>query len=56
MKKIGRRLLILITGITIIGMLSAGCAPKPKDVVKDLINTLKKGDFDKAQQYMIVEN
>ncbi|HHW49748.1 MAG TPA: hypothetical protein GXX14_14180 [Clostridiaceae bacterium] len=25
-------------------------------MVKDLINTLKKGDFDKAQQYMIVEN
>ncbi|HHW48633.1 MAG TPA: hypothetical protein GXX14_08460, partial [Clostridiaceae bacterium] len=55
MKKIRLCLLYLVT-ITIIGMLSAGCAPKPKDVVKDLINTLKKGDFDKAQQYMIVEN
>jgi hypothetical protein len=54
MKKIGLRLLFLAT-IAIIGVLSAGCASKPNAMVKSLIDALKKGDFDKAQQYMIME-
>jgi len=54
MKKIGLCLQFLAC-IAMVGMLFAGCAPKPNDVVKDLLNTLKKGDFDKAQQYMITE-
>jgi len=54
MKKAGLRLSLLVT-IALIGILSTACAPKPKDVVKDLIDTLKKGDYDKAQQYMILE-
>jgi hypothetical protein len=54
MKKIRLCLLFLAT-IVMIGMLSVGCAPKPNAVAKDLIDTLKKGDFDKAQQYIIME-
>jgi len=54
MKKI-RLCLQILAYIAMAGMLFSGCAPKPSDVVKDLLNTLKKGDFDKVQQYMIVE-